>query len=97
MAVVFKIRDATGRVVMDRATDEGGVLVEVRTIAYGATGSVTYNGDARYAGRELIVIQVGPGSHGWSVDTSGGYPRLNWTARTHTYEQRTTTLLVFVR
>jgi hypothetical protein len=96
MAHGFNLYNTAGTLIMNIG-DAGGVFVERLVIAVGSTSTKTYNADARFSGRVLRVIQIGAGSHDYTLTTSGGYPHLTWTARaTHpTDYRRATTLFVF--
>lgn len=83
MAYGIRVAGPQGQIWLDSTFMKGGVLLEVLTIQRTAgSGSKTYADEDLY-GRQLVVVQKGPGAHNWSVDTSGGYPRLNWTVRTY--------------
>jgi hypothetical protein len=91
----LKVLDAAGHAVLD-TSDIGGVFVEVLTCASGATGSKTYNTDARFAGRTARCVQATSGTHDWIAGSSGGYPYVSWTARAVLRLPSATILLVFV-
>jgi len=86
--------DSTGSLLID-TSDIGGVFVERISLSIGDSGTKTYNADVRFSGRSIRCIQSGPGGHDWTTDTSGGYPRLNWTAKDVGFYTAPTALLVF--
>ena len=94
MSYGFQVFDASSNLLMS-TTDIGGIFVEKIILPVANSSTKTYNTDGRFINRVLMSLQVGSGSHDWTVDTIGGYPRLNWTAKAGGLYPRATTLLVF--
>lgn len=95
MAYTFDLFNSSGNLVFS-SDDVGGIFVERLSIAVGSTSSKVYNTDSRFSGRVARAIQIGAGSHDWTVGTTSGYPSISWSPKDTGPTTKATALLVFV-